>query len=56
MSELKSTEEWFRGRHFDRGVIILCMRWYLRFKLSFLDLVEVMYERGLVLAHTTILR
>jgi transposase-like protein len=24
----------FEGRHFDREVIILCVRWYLRFKLS----------------------
>jgi transposase-like protein len=29
---------------------------YLRFKLSFRDLVEMLAERGLSLAHTTILR
>jgi transposase-like protein len=34
----------------------LCVRWYLRFKLSFRDLVEMMAERGLSLAHTTIMR
>jgi len=56
VSELNSVEELFRGRHFDREVIILCVRWYLRYKLSFRDLVEVMSERGLHLAHTTILR
>ena len=28
------------------------MRWYLRFKLSFRDLVETAAERGLPLAHT----
>ena len=56
MSELKSIDELFRGRHFDREVIILCVRWYLRYKLSFRDLVEMMSERGLHLAHTTILR
>ena len=32
------------------------MRWYLRFKLSFRDLVEIMAERGLAVAHTTIMR
>jgi transposase-like protein len=37
-------------------VIILCVRWYLRYKLSLRDLVEMMAERGLSLAHTTILR
>jgi transposase-like protein len=40
----------------NREVIILCVRWYLRYKLSFRDLVEMMAERGLHLAHTTILR
>ena len=48
--------ELFAGRHFDREVILLCVRWYLRFKLSLRDLVEMMAERGLSLAHTTIMR
>ncbi|MGF6870940.1 transposase-like protein [Paraburkholderia sp. MM5477-R1] len=57
MSKLKSLDELFAGRHFDRDVIILCVRWYLRYKLSLRDLVEMMMaERGLSLAHTTILR
>jgi transposase-like protein len=37
-------------------VIILCVRWYLCYKLSFRDLVEMMAERGLHLSHTTIMR
>ena len=49
-------DELFKGRHFDREIIILCVRWYLRFKLSFRDLVEMMTERGIDLAHTTIMR
>ncbi|WP_429334559.1 IS6 family transposase [Paraburkholderia sp. 35.1] len=53
---MKSLDELFAGRHFDRDVIILCVRWYLRYKLSLRDLVEMMAERGLSLAHTTILR
>lgn len=56
MGKLRSITELFAGRHFDREVIILCVRWYLRYKLSFRDLVEMMAERGLHLAHTTILR
>src|SRR5258707_4303301 len=56
MGKLKSVEELFEGRHFDREVIILCVRWYLRFKLSLRDLVEIMAERGLSMAHTTIMR
>jgi transposase-like protein len=49
-------EGMFAGRHFDREVILLCVRWYLRYKLSLRDLVEMMAERGLELAHTTIMR
>jgi len=56
MSKLKNLKGMFAGRHFDRDVIILCVRWYLRYKLSLRDLVEMMAERGLSLAHTTILR
>ena len=52
---LQSMDELFEGRHFEREVIVLCVRWYLRFKLSLRDLVEMMAERGLAVAHTTIL-
>ena len=50
MSKLRSMEELFASRHFDHEVILLCVRWYLRYKLSFRDLVEMMAERGLRLA------
>ena len=46
----------FKGGHFDREIIVLCVRWYLSFKLSSRDLVQMMTERGIVVAHTTILR
>jgi transposase-like protein len=46
----------FHGRHFDRSIIILCVRWYITFKLSYRDLVEIMAERGVDVSHTTILR
>ena len=46
----------FHGRHFDRTIIILCVRWYLTYKLSYRDLVEMMAERGVDVSHTTILR
>jgi transposase-like protein len=51
-----SAPDLFKGRHFDRDVIVLCVRWYLSFKLSSRDLVQMMSERGIALAHTTILR
>jgi transposase-like protein len=46
----------FRGRHFDRTIIILSVRWYITYKLSYRDLVEMMAERGVAVSHTTILR
>jgi hypothetical protein len=56
MGKLMGVEQLFEGRHFDREGIILCVRWYLRFKLSLRDLAEMMAERGLSLAHTTTMR
>jgi hypothetical protein len=32
MGKLKTVEELFKGRDFDPGIVILCVRWYLRFK------------------------
>jgi transposase-like protein len=56
MSKFPSKNDLFKGRHFEQEIIILCVRWYLRYKLSYRDLVEMMAERGLWVAHTTILR
>ena len=47
MSKLKAVAGLFEGRHFECEVIIRCVHWYLRFKLSLRDLVEMMAERGL---------
>jgi transposase-like protein len=46
----------FKGRHFDRTVILLCVRWYLAYGLSLRDLKEMMAERGINIDHSTIHR
>jgi IS6 family transposase len=46
----------FRGRHFRSEVIVLCVRWYLRYPLSYRDLEEMMAERFLSIDHSTIAR
>src|SRR5262245_10021954 len=46
----------FKRHHFDREIIILCVRWYITYKLSYRDLREMMAERGIEVAHTTIMR
>ena len=46
----------FKWRHFEAELILLCVRWYLRYALSYRDLEELMRERGLQVDHTTIYR
>src|SRR5438874_13604917 len=46
----------FKGRHFEAEIIILCVRWYLRFGLSCRNLEELMAERNLAVDHVTIWR
>jgi transposase, IS6 family len=46
----------FKYRHFQPEIILLCVRWYLRYSLSYRDLEEMMAERGFCVDHTTIYR
>ena len=46
----------FKWRHFQSGIILLTVRWYLRYGLSYRDLEEMMLERGVAVDHTTIYR
>ncbi len=46
----------FKWCHFQSDIILLCVRWYLRYSLSYRDLEEIMQERGLSVDHTTIYR
>jgi transposase, IS6 family len=52
----KSRAVLFRGRHFLDEIIVLCVRWYLRYPLSYRNLEEMMAERGLAVDHSTIAR
>ncbi|XMB85443.1 IS6 family transposase [Mycoplasmatota bacterium WC44] len=46
----------FKWKHYQHEIIILCVRWYLKYPLSYRNLQEMMEERGLYLNHTTIYR
>ena len=46
----------FKWHHYQGEIIVLCVRWYLRYALSYRDLEEMMSERGLSVVHTTIYR
>src|SRR3569623_434614 len=46
----------FRGRHFADEIIVLCVRWYLPYSLSYRDRTEIMCERNLSIDPSTIWR
>jgi transposase-like protein len=46
----------FAGFRFPSDVIVLAVRWYLRFGLSYRDLEELLAERGVEADHVTIYR
>ena len=56
MSKAIAHDPIYRGRRFQPEIIELCVRWYLTYRLSYRDLVEMMAERRIVISHSTILR
>jgi len=46
----------FKWRHYESTIILLCVRWYCRYALSYRDLEEMMRERDLSVDHTTVWR
>jgi transposase-like protein len=46
----------FKWRHYQSEIILLTVRWYLRYSLSYRDLEKMMTERGLSVDHSTIYR
>jgi hypothetical protein len=56
MSKRSSLDELFKGRHFLAEVIVVCVRWYLEYKLSSRDISRLMAEREISVDHSTILR
>ena len=53
-TDFMHTSTAFKWRHFQAEIILLCVRWYLRYPLSCRDQEEMMLERGLHVDHTTI--
>ena len=46
----------FKWRHFQKEIILLVVRWYLSYSLSYRDIEEMMLERGINVDHSTINR
>ena len=46
----------FKGRHFMKPIILMLVRWYLAYALSYRNIEELANERGLSVDHSTIQR
>src|SRR5665811_755660 len=46
----------FKWKHYAGDIILLNVRWYLKYSLSYRNLEEMMAERGITVDHTTIMR
>jgi transposase-like protein len=46
----------FAGFRFPPEVIVVAVRWYLRFNLSYRDVEELLVERGVEVDHVTVYR
>ncbi len=46
----------FKWKHYEGEIILLNVRWYLKYALSYRNLKEMMAERGVKVDHTTIMR
>jgi IS6 family transposase len=53
---MKHNSSPFKWRHYPPEVILLCVRWYCRYQLSYRDVEEMMHERGLEVDHSTAFR
>ena len=43
---------YFSGRHYSEDLILQTVRWYLRYNLSYRDMVEILEERGVEIDYT----
>jgi putative transposase len=46
----------FKGSHFERDVILWCVRWYVAYPISYRQIEEMMGERGVEVDHSTLNR
>ena len=56
MTKRQDRDAIYVKRQFDTEIIVLCVRWYITYRLSYRDLVAMMAERGVIVSHTTTMR
>ena len=55
-SNIQAKPREFKWKQYLPEIILLCVRWYCSYSLSYRDLVAMMEERGFYMSHTTIMR
>jgi transposase-like protein len=55
-SPVDTTGSAFAGFRFPPEVIVVAVRWYLRFNVSYRDVEELLLERGVEVDHVTVYR
>jgi hypothetical protein len=50
---MKKPKSLYHGHRFPAGIISCAVRWYFRFQLSLRDIVELLFERGVVVTYET---
>ena len=56
MTKRQDRDAIYVKRQFDTEIIVLCVHWYITYRLSYRDLVAMMAERDVIVSHTTIMR
>ena len=46
----------FKGSHFEREIVLLGVRWYVAYPISYRQLEEMMEERGVEVDHSSLNR
>lgn len=53
---LEPVENLFKWKHYESEIILLTIRWYLKYCLSYRDVSEMMKERGVNISYTKTMR
>jgi transposase-like protein len=56
MTKRQDCDAIYVKRQFDTEIIVLCVRWYITYRLSYRDLVAMMAERGVIISYMAIMR
>lgn len=51
--EVDMMKNYFKGRHFQKDILLVAVGYYFSFNLSYRDVVEILRDRGITIHHTT---